>query len=36
MKIARLLGMPTDEAAMDEILTETGELVAEVFGQLEA
>jgi uncharacterized protein (DUF302 family) len=36
MKIARLLGMPTDEAAMDEILAETGELVAAVFGQLEA
>ena len=36
MKIARLLGMPTDEAAMDEILTETGELVTEVFGRLDA
>jgi uncharacterized protein (DUF302 family) len=34
MRIARLLGMVSDEAAMDEIVAETGELVDEAFENL--
>ena len=36
MKIARLLGLPTDEAAMDEIIADTGEMVEAVFAELDA
>ncbi|QPV64183.1 DUF302 domain-containing protein [Halosimplex litoreum] len=34
MRIARLLGMVSDEAAMDELVAETGELVDEAFANL--
>jgi uncharacterized protein (DUF302 family) len=34
MRIGRLLGMVSDEAAMDEIVAETGELVDEAFENL--
>ena len=36
MRIARLLGMVDDDAAMDEIIADTGELVDEAFGNLDA
>jgi len=36
MKIARLLGLPTDDAAMDEIIADTGEMVEAVFAELDA
>ncbi|TQQ82152.1 DUF302 domain-containing protein [Halonotius roseus] len=35
MKIARLLGLPTDEEAMDEIIDDTGEMVEAVFAELD-
>jgi len=34
MKIARLLGMSTDDEELDSIIDETGEMVDEVFEQL--
>lgn len=34
MKIARLLGLPTDDAAMDSIIDDTGEMVEAVFTEL--
>jgi uncharacterized protein (DUF302 family) len=34
MKIARLLGMSTDDEELDDIIRETGEMVDEVFAQL--
>jgi hypothetical protein len=34
MKIARLLGMSTDDEELDAIIGDTGEMVAEVFDQL--
>jgi uncharacterized protein (DUF302 family) len=34
MKIARLLGMSTDDAELDDIIRETGEMVDDVFSQL--
>jgi uncharacterized protein (DUF302 family) len=36
MRIARLVGMVTDEAAMSEIVADTGELVEEAWSNLEA
>ena len=36
MKIARLLGLPTDDAAIDEIIADTGEMVEAVFAELDA
>ena len=35
MKIARLLGLPTDEEAMDDIIADTGEMVKAVFAELD-
>ena len=35
MKIARLLGLPTDEAEMDSIIDDTGEMVEAVFAELD-
>jgi hypothetical protein len=35
MKIARLLGLPSDDAEMDAIIEETGEMVGEVFERLD-
>ena len=35
MKLARLLGMSTDDDELDAIIDETGEMVEEVFEQLE-
>jgi hypothetical protein len=35
MKIARLLGLPSDDAAMDEIVADTGEMVEAVFERLD-
>jgi len=35
MKIARLLGLPTDEAAMDGVIADTGEMVETVFAELD-
>jgi len=34
MKTARLLGMPVDDEAMDEIIADTGEMVDAVFEEL--
>ena len=36
MKIARLLGLPTDDEEMDAIVADTGELVDAAFAELEA
>ena len=36
MRIARLLGMAADGDAMDDIIADTGELVDEAFGNLDA
>ncbi|MFD1570015.1 DUF302 domain-containing protein [Halorubrum laminariae] len=36
MKIARLLGMPTDDEAMNQIVDDTGEMVDAVFTELAA
>ena len=36
MKIARLLGLPTDDEAMDDIIADTGEMVEAVFAELDA
>ncbi|MEZ3115767.1 DUF302 domain-containing protein [Halobaculum sp. MBLA0147] len=36
MRIARLLGLDTDTEAMDAIVDETGELVAEAYANLDA
>ena len=36
MKIARLLGFPTDDEEMDAIIDDTGEMVDAVFEELEA
>ena len=36
MKIARLLGLPTDDAAMDDIIDDTGEMVEAVFAELDS
>ena len=36
MKIARLLGLPADDEAMDAIIDDTGEMVATVFAELRA
>ncbi|RJX44517.1 hypothetical protein DM826_02590 [Halonotius aquaticus] len=36
MKIARLLGLPTDEAEMDSIIDDTGEMVEAVFAELDS
>jgi len=35
MKTARLLGLPVDDEAMDEIIADTGEMVDAVFAELE-
>ncbi|RAW44206.1 hypothetical protein DQW50_15755 [Halorubrum sp. 48-1-W] len=35
MRIARLLGLPSDDAEMDAIIEDTGEMVGEVFERLE-
>jgi uncharacterized protein (DUF302 family) len=35
MKIARLLGMSTDDEELDDIIDETGKMVETVFEQLE-
>jgi uncharacterized protein (DUF302 family) len=35
MKIARLLGLPTDEEAMNGIIADTGEMVEAVFAELD-
>ncbi|WP_200530239.1 DUF302 domain-containing protein [Halorubrum sp. LN27] len=35
MKIARLLGLPTDDEEMDAIIGDTGEMVDAVFAELE-
>jgi len=35
MKIARLLGLPTDDEEMDAIIADTGELVDAVFAELD-
>jgi uncharacterized protein (DUF302 family) len=35
MKIARLLGLPTDDEAMDNIIDDTGEMVEAVFTELD-
>jgi len=35
MKIARLLGLPTDDEAMDDIIADTGEMVEAVFTELD-
>lgn len=35
MKIARLLGLPSDDEEMDAIVEDTGEMVGEVFERLE-
>jgi uncharacterized protein (DUF302 family) len=35
MKIARLLGLPTDEEAMDDIIADTGKMVEAVFAELD-
>ncbi|WP_281195583.1 DUF302 domain-containing protein [Halorubrum sp. F4] len=35
MKIARLLGLPSDDEEMDAIIDDTGEMVGEVFERLE-
>ncbi len=35
MKIARLIGLPVDEAEMDAIIEDTGEMVEAVFNRLE-
>ena len=36
MKIARLLGLPTDDEAIDDIIADTGEMVEAVFAELNA
>jgi uncharacterized protein (DUF302 family) len=36
MKIARLLGMSTDDEELDSIIEETGEMVEAVFDQLDS
>jgi len=36
MKIARLLGLPTDDDAMDDIIDDTGEMVEAVFAELDS
>ena len=36
MRIARLLGLSGDDSAMDDIFDDTGELVDEAFGNLDA
>ena len=36
MKIARLLGLPSDDEAMDDIIADTGEMVEAVFAELDA
>jgi uncharacterized protein (DUF302 family) len=36
MRIARLIGMASDEAEMDSIIADTGELVEEAYGALES
>jgi len=36
MKIARLLGLPVDDAEMDAIIADTGEMVDAVFAELDA
>jgi uncharacterized protein (DUF302 family) len=36
MRIARLLGMVDDDEAMEDIIADTGELVDEAFGNLDA
>jgi uncharacterized protein (DUF302 family) len=36
MKLARLLGLPADDEAMDAIIDDTGEMVAAVFAELQA
>ncbi|MWV65983.1 DUF302 domain-containing protein [Halorubrum sp. JWXQ-INN 858] len=36
MKVARLLGLAVDDAALDEVIDDTGELVTEVYDRLEA
>ncbi|WP_049984417.1 DUF302 domain-containing protein [Halorubrum sp. BV1] len=36
MKVARLLGLPVDDEAMDGIIDDTGEMVAAVFAELDA
>ncbi|WP_128905285.1 DUF302 domain-containing protein [Halorubrum amylolyticum] len=36
MKIARLLGLPTDDEEMDAIVADTGEMVDAVFDELDA
>jgi len=36
MKIARLLGLPTDDEAMDDIIDDTGEMVEAVFAELDS
>ena len=36
MKIARLLGLPTDDDAMNDIIADTGEMVEAVFAELDA
>ena len=36
MKIARLLGLPTDDDAMDDIIDDTGEMVKAVFAELDS
>ena len=36
MRIARLLGLSGDDSAMDDIIDDTGELVDEAFGNLDA
>ncbi|ESS09904.1 MAG: hypothetical protein A07HN63_00340 [uncultured archaeon A07HN63] len=35
MKIAQLLGLPTDDDAMDDIIADTGEMVEAVFAELD-
>jgi len=36
MKIARLLGLPADDEAMDAIVDNTGAMVAAVFVEMQA
>jgi uncharacterized protein (DUF302 family) len=36
MKTARLLGLPVDDEAMDDIIADTGEMVDAVFAELES
>ncbi len=36
MKLARLLGFPTDDEAMDAVIEETGEMVEAVYDRLES